>query len=655
MQNRRSPYIFDEFFASGKEESISPFLTPHTRKWGKDLPLKSALLAAFFLCLAFALSFLSKPVSLLCLSSVYFLVGTPALLNALEDLRNVEINIDVLMTLAALLSILIGSGMEGALLLVLFELSAAMENMVTEKTKSALISLHHLSPKTAFVLDADGTLHERSREEIPVGANILIKAGEVIPLDGTVVAGSSFVNMVHLTGESEPIAKREKDSVQAGSQNFDGTLTVKVERVGADSTINRIIRLITQAQNARPKLERLFDRFGKWYSMSIILLAFVFGLSLPLIFNMPFLGEEGSIYRALTFLIAASPCALIIATPTAYLSAISACARKGILLKGGTILDALAKCKIIAFDKTGTLTTGQLSCTGIDLLMDAYFSKETAISIAAGLEKHATHPIGEAILKFARDKKLPQHPIQEFKSTPGYGLEGKVALNEKTIPVYIGHPDFIESKLSAEKQPLFKEQMRNWESQNTLLLIGEALYVLHFQDEIRPESLKVLPKLQKENIEILLLTGDHTLNAQVVSQSLNIKNVHANLRPEDKLAKVAELSEKAGLIMVGDGINDAPALARSTVGVSLGKIGSATAVDASDVVFLQDDLSLLDILIHKSYKTLRIIKQNLALALAVICLATTPALLGYIPLWLAVILHEGGTVIVGLNSLRLLK
>ncbi len=642
------PYIFDEFFASGRDESISPFLTPDSRMWGKNIQLKSAIFAALLLAAAFILSFYNQDISHLCLTTVYFLVGTPALLNAIEDIRSLEINIDVLMILAALLSVVIGSGLEGGLLLVLFEFSGAMEHMVGEKTRGALISLQRLSPKTAFVLEENGTLTERSVREIPIGTLILIKAGEVVPLDGEVTDGSSMVNLAHLTGESQPMAKHIGDQIQAGAHNLDGTLTLKVNRSSADSTLSRIITLITQAQEAKPKLQRFFDRFSKWYSMGVILLSALFALTLPLLFSMSFLGEEGSIYRALTFLIAASPCALIIATPTAYLSAISSCARKGIILKGGTVLDRLASCSIIAFDKTGTLTTGMLTCTGIDPIGESSISQETAISIAAGLEKHAVHPISEAIQKLAAEKKISPQAIREFKSVAGYGLQGEATIEQKTLPCFIGHPDFIE------KQYPGKITIGKWETQNTFLLIDKQLFVFHFQDEIRTGSHEVIPKLS-QRLKCIILTGDHTENAKVVAKALGIEAVFSNLRPEDKLNKVAELSQTKGLIMVGDGINDAPALARSTVGISMGKIGSATAVDASDVVILHDDIELIDWLLKKSKKTIQIVKENVFLALGVICLATTPALLGYIPLWLAVILHEGGTVLVGFNSLRLLR
>jgi heavy metal translocating P-type ATPase len=651
----RSPYLFDEFFASGQDETISPFLTPDSRKWGKHLSLKSSLFSAFLLAIAFGLSFFHKEASYLFLFPVYFLVGTPAFIDSLEDLKNLEINIDVLMTLAALFSVLIGSAIEGALLLVLFELSAAMEESVSRKTKSTLLQLHELSPRTAFVIEGDHVV-EKSIKEIPLNTHLLIKAGEIIPLDGEVISGSSFINLVHLTGESLPVAKKPGDEVQAGSLNLDGTLTVKVTRTSHDSTLSRIIQLITAAQEAKPKLERFLDRFGKWYASTIILLFLFFALTLPLFLSIPYLGKEGGIYRALTFLIAASPCALIIATPTAYLSAISSCARKGILLKGGVILDALAKSQVIALDKTGTLTTGKLTFVSLDPIGKSTFSEDEALSIAASLERHVVHPIAEAITKQAEEKKLSLVALSNFKSTAGSGLEAMISWQGKNIPVFIGHEDFIIPRVPSEKKKQAKELSRKEGHLSTFLLIGDELFVFHFKDELKANIQQTINILQnEEKLRVIMLTGDHEDNARGVAKSLGIHEFFADLRPEDKLAHVSRLSSQKGLIMVGDGINDAPALARSTVGISMGKVGSATAVDASDIVLLHDDLNLIPWVKRKAHQTMSIIKQNLSLALLVILCATTPALLGIVPLWVAVLLHEGGTVLVGLNSLRLLK
>ena len=245
----------------------------------------------------------------------------------------------------------------------LFELSGALEGMVAQKTRSSVLNLHKLSPRVACVIGDNGIIYEKALAEIPIGARILVKAGEIIPLDGLVVEGRSYVNLVHLTGESQPMEKTIGDEVPAGAGNLDGTLTISVTRTSGDSTVSRIIKLITQAQEAKPKIEQFLDRFGKYYASTIILLSFAFAIALPVFGGLPYLGPEGGIYRALAFLIAASPCALILATPTAYLSALSSCARRGILPKGGIMLDAIATCKIVALDKTGTLTTGKLTCT----------------------------------------------------------------------------------------------------------------------------------------------------------------------------------------------------------------------------------------------------------------------------------------------------
>lgn len=632
------------FFASGKEESISPFLTPTSRKWGKNLSLKSALLAGVFLLVSFLLSLAGTPLSSFFLLITYFLVGTPALIGAIQDIADLDINIDVLMTLAALLSIGIGSGLEGALLLVLFELSAAMEEMASMKTKGTLLHLNQLSPRTALVVENDHSLVEKSVKEIQVGTLIRVKPGEIVPLDGIICEGSSFVNLMHLTGESIPLPKTVGSDVPAGARNLDGSLTLEVTKVSQESTLSKIIELITQAQNAKPKLQKILDHFGRWYAMSIIALFFFFAATLPLFTGLPYLGTEGAIYRALAFLIAASPCALILATPTAYLSALSAIARKGILLKGGVVLDALAKASIVAFDKTGTLTTGKLRITQMQALTPSSLSLETALSIAYALELHSTHPIADAIINYAKEQNLKPHILANCQTIAGYGLTAEV----EGQTVFIGSQEFIKGKLSHPIPTL--------SGPHAALLIGNALFLFTFSDKIRSETQNLLAILKTQlHLRTLMLTGDHRESAQNIAQEIGIDEVHAELKPQDKLTIVETLSLEKGLIMVGDGLNDAPALARATVGVSMGKIGSAAAIDASDVVFLNDDLALLSPLIEKARQTLRIVKQNITLALIVILFATTPALLGLVPLWVAVILHEGGSVLVTLNSLRLIK
>ena len=650
-----SPYDLDEYFASGYDETENPFIMSSSRSWGKYVPLIGAFSAASFLLLSYILSFFNPTISNFFLIFVFFLAGTPALIISLQNLFSLNINIQVLMTTAALLSVLIGKELEGGLLLVLFSLSEALEETVAKKTRGALHSLHKLSPTMAEVVEEDGTIFQKSVKEIELGVKIIVKAGEVIPLDGKVVEGSSFVNLSHLTGESVPISKKVNDEVQAGSLNSDGTLTIEVTKTSAESTLSKIIRLVTEAADSKPILQRFLDRFSRPYATTIILLSFSFGVFLPFFsHSMPYLGTEGSIYRALAFLIAASPCALIIATPTAYLSSISSCARRGILLKGGVVLDALAKCKGLAFDKTGTLTTGNLSCKTIDINGTCY-SREVGLSIAYGLERAVVHPIATAIVTQAENESIQCAKIEDLKVLPGMGVRGMVELNGEMKECIIGNSDFILEKLGDDvRAKELSDQINNAGHVVTLMLVDKTVLVFHFIDEIRSDLKTIVDQL-KQKLHLTMLTGDHRANAEFVAAEIGIDNIYSGLKPEDKLRLVSELADKEPLIMVGDGLNDAPALTKAMVGIAMGEVGSATAIEAADVVLLRDDLSIIAWLYKKARMTTRIVKQNLTLALIVISCASILSLFGIVPLWLAVILHEGSTVTVGLNSLRLLR
>ncbi|GAB4226960.1 MAG: cation-translocating P-type ATPase [Chlamydiales bacterium] len=658
----QEPLIFDDFFEKGLPEGSSPFLTPSSRKWGVNLELKTSIAAIFLLIGAFILHFFESliPLSNLLLIGVYFLAGIPSLIDSIEDICKLEINIDVLMTVAAFSSVLIGSPIEGALLLVLFAMSEAMEEAVTAKAKGAISSLYKLSPTIAWVMDEQGKISPRSVKDIRVGTKILVKAGEVVPLDGKVVDGVSALNLVHLTGENLPITKKQGDDVPAGGRNLDGALTVEVVRTSGDSTISRIIELVTQAQESKPQLQRWFDRLSRRYAMSVILLAAFFSLALPFAFSLPFFGPEGSIYRSLAFLIAASPCALIIATPMAYLSAVSICARKGILVKGGATLDAIASCQVIAFDKTGTLTTGDLRYLGIAPLNPTFkTAEETLLGVAASLEKRAVHPVAQAIVNHTYSQNIPPIAISNFRNIPGYGVEGNTLYQDQSVNVFVGNPDYVKELLPSDELILLESKVEDLRKEGYLLAVmkfNNEIYIIKFLDSIRPSMKSTIQALRKNgDKQLVMLTGDHLENAKKIAADLGLHEVYADLKPEDKLRHVSALAESKGLAMVGDGINDAPALARATVGICMGKIGSATAAEAADVVLLHDNLEYLNWLIDKARATQRIVTENIVLAGAVILLATTPALLGWIPLWAAVVLHEGGTVVVGLNALRLLK
>jgi Cd2+/Zn2+-exporting ATPase len=658
----QNPLVFDDYFELDHSETVSPFITKNSRHWAANLTLKSSILAALLLLISFICSFYAeaKPISNVLLTLVYFIVGIPALIEAIEELAAFEINIDILMTLAAFSSVLIGSGMEGGLLLVLFALSGSMEDFVTAKAKGDISSLHKLSPTKACVVESNGTILERSIKDISVGTNILIKAGQVVPLDGQVIDGISTLNLVHLTGENLPVRKSVGDEVPAGARNLEGALTLKVTRTSANSTIAKIIQMVIQAQEERPILQRWFDKLSKGYAIAIILLAAFFALSLPFILNIPFFGVEGSVYRALAFLIAASPCALIIAIPIAYLSAVGVCARQGILLKGGITLDALANCSILAFDKTGTLTTGNLALQGIESISPTSQAElDEAYAIALALEKNAVHPIAKAITAYGQEHKLPIIPTKDFKSVPGYGLTATCKTISGEMPVYIGHPKYILNNIDAKNHDLLEQKMIQPKEDGEIvavLSVGKNIFILRFQDTIRPDIKETIATLKKkQNMQLVMLTGDHEKSARHIAEEVGITDYRANLKPEDKLKYVTQMAEKYGLAMVGDGINDAPALARATVGICMGKVGSTPAIDAADVVLLNDNIEKINWLIEKAKKTQRIVKQNLVLATLAIIIASLPALAGMVPLWLAVVMHEGGTVLVGLNGLRLLR
>lgn len=660
--HQRHPITFEEFFDLGLEESKSPFLTPSSRKWGQNLTLKTAIFSSILLLSAFILSFYPSayPISNLLLILVYILVGIPSLIDSIDDLLEMEINIDLLMTLAAFSSALIGSALEGGLLLVLFAVSHAMEHAVTAKAKGAINTLSKLTPTVASVVEEDGTLIERSVKDISVGTKILVKSGQVVPLDGKVLEGTSSVNLVHLTGENLPVTKEPGDEVPSGGRNLEGALTLEVTHTSSNSTLSKIINLVTEAQNARPELQRWFDKVSRTYASSIIMIAFLLALMLPLFINIPYLTLEGSIYRGLAFLIAASPCALIIAIPIAYLSAISICAKNGILLKGGVTLDALAQCKVFAFDKTGTLTTGILKLQSIEPITDnPTHDTDFVLSVAYALERNAVHPVANAITDYAKAHKTPLAKLTSFVAIPGHGLEATLLHHGKEEECSIGHVAFITNKLEENKAKKLKELTESVKKEGDLvavLLIGKECFLFRFEDTPRSHIRRTLSYLkEKMGMYLLMLTGDHEESAKKIAHEMQINEYYANLRPEDKLRHVGAIAQEKGLAMVGDGINDAPALARATVGICMGQVGSAPAVDAADIILLQDNIEQLGWLVKKAHQTQKIVRENLAIATAAILFASIPAASGLVPLWLAVILHEGGTVIVGLNALRLIR
>lgn len=671
-RKRLQTISFHRFFALGLDECVSPFLNLQAKKISKNFQLKISIAAAIAWGVGFLLHLFDylPPLDQLALFFSFLVVGTPALIDAIEELfQEHRFSIDTLMTIAAFGSLAIGQGFSGALLLVLFALSGAIEDAVTARAKRSLFSLEELQPVKALVEDGE-LIVEIALPDVKIDSIIRVPHGEVIPLDGEVVGGEGAISLAHLTGESYPQWVQRGSKVPAGARLVEGSLRVKVERLSKDSTITKLIQLITKAHEVKPTLSKKFEAFGTLYSTAIFSIALGIIVLFPLLIGIPFFGDSGSILRGLSFLITSSPCALVLAVPIAYVSALGAAASRGVIVKGSVLFDALHDSQAVAFDKTGTLTYGRLRLV-------TPISDEQLMLLAA-VEQGSNHPIALAILQEATKRKLPLLSVKSFRSIPGAGVDGVVLFKQPLLGsdtggqktssmcrVFIGRPSyFLKEGVEMgvpERDPQAAEiarlvEMHAKQGLNcALALIDGRPLVLAFQDEIRKESFGLVERLKKMKKALYILSGDHKEAVASVANQLQIEHFTAEMKPEDKLQEIERLSRHSGLVMVGDGINDAPALARATVGISMGTVGSATARDAADIVLLHDGIEYVDWLINKAYAVRKIAVQNLVLALIVILFSAIPAACGLIPLWLAVILHEGGTVCVGLNGLRLLK
>ncbi|KAL3633967.1 putative cadmium/zinc-transporting ATPase hma1, chloroplastic [Castilleja foliolosa] len=634
-----------------------------------------------------------KPLQQVCTLIGFPLVGVSASFDAAMDIIGGKINIHVLMALAGFASVFMGNALEGGLLLAMFNLAHIAEEYFTRKSKIDVKELKENHPEFALVLDVENgngpsfselMYHKVPVNDLEVGSYILVKAGESVPVDCDVVQGRSTITIEHLTGEVKPVDKKIGDSIPGGARNLDGMMIVKAKKKWKESMLNRIVQLTEEAQQSKPKLQRWLDTFGEQYSKAVIIFSVAIALMGPVLFKWPFFSTpacRGSVYRALGLMVAASPCALAVA-PLAYATAVSACARKGILLKGGHVLDALASCQNIAFDKTGTLTTGEFMCKAIEPIHGHFSIKEKqvatccvpscekeALAVAAAIEKGTTHPIGRAVVDHSIGKDLPAVSVESFENLPGRGLFATVYSAEpgfggdKPLKASIGSVEYITSLFTSDDE---SEKIKQAVSSSfygddfvrAALSVNNKVTLFHFEDKPRAGSLDVIRSLQdKGNLRVMMLTGDHELSAWRVANAVGIKEVHCALKPEDKLYHVTCISRDTGggLIMVGDGINDAPALAAATVGIVLAERASATAIAVADVLLLQDNISRVPFCVAKSRQTNSLVKQNVALALSSIVLASLTSVLGFLPLWLTVLLHEGGTLIICLNSIRALN
>ncbi|MGG6440592.1 heavy metal translocating P-type ATPase [Saccharococcus caldoxylosilyticus] len=578
--------------------------------------------------------------------------GYSLFMKGFKNLVRLQFDMNTLMTVAILGAAAIGEWGEGATVVILFAISEALERYSMDKARQSIESLMDIAPKEALIRRGNEEMMVPV-DDIQVGDIMIVKPGQKLAMDGIVIKGTSTLNQAAITGESVPVAKTVGDEVFAGTLNEEGLLEVKVTKRVEDTTLSKIIHLVEEAQAERAPSQAFVDRFAKYYTPAIIIFALLLAVIPPL-----FMGADWSewIYRGLAVLVVGCPCALVISTPVSIVTAIGNAAKNGVLIKGGIYLEEAGNLKVIAFDKTGTLTKGVPSVTDVV----TYNGNENELmTITAAIEKGSQHPLASAIIRKAEEDGLNFNDVsvEEFQSITGKGVKAKVN-NEM---YYVGSPGLFEELLPNGIQSEIKEQITALQTQGkTVMALGkekEILALIAVADEIRESSKEVIRKLHQVGIEkTVMLTGDNQRTAEAIGKQVGVSDIKADLLPEDKLNFIKELRDKyQSVAMVGDGVNDAPALAASTVGVAMGGAGTDTALETADIALMSDDLSKLPYTIKLSRKALAIIKQNITFSLGIKVLALLLIVPGWLTLWLAIFADMGATLIVTLNSMRLLN
>ncbi len=577
---------------------------------------------------------------------------------AIESIAELEPNIDVLMVVGAGLAALIGHPGEGALLLFMFTLAGALEHRALAKAKDAVERLSKLMPNEALKR-VNGTWIPIAPEELIAGDVILVRPGETIPTDGVITNGVSTVDQSTLTGESLPRPVDPGDQVYAGTLNENGALEIEVARPMRESSLQRILDLVIEAQGQRQPIQRVIDHFSTPYTLSVFAFA-ILTLIYFTFFHERFTGHEmtftDAAYRAITLLIVASPCALVIATPTATLCGLNRAARGGLLVKGGDALERLAGVKHVVVDKTGTLTTGQIAVTGFETSDGADI--EAMLPIVLAIEERSTHPIATAISKFLHTRGVKPAALDDFEMVSGKGIRAKWKGEE----AHIGTVEYVAPRVNENMRGRIEGEVQRVREQGGITAVfaygGEAV-VFALADTPRPGAEHFVDDLHASGVEsIVMLTGDSRLVAEKVAKELGITEFHAELLPEQKVEWIRKLRESSArhgrLAVIGDGVNDAPALATADIGLAMGGIGADAALETADVVILHDDLRVAPWSIRLARRIRFVMYQNLIFALLVITTLAVFALIGWIPMGVGVIGHEGSTLIVVANSLRIL-
>lgn len=576
-------------------------------------------------------------------------------LNALFINRKFSINF--LMTVAAIGAIIIGEYLEGAAVVFLFAIGEALEGFVTGKAREGLRALIDLKPATAIQYSADGEEIVVPVESLQIGDAIMIKPGEQIPMDGVVLSGESSVNQAPITGESVPVYKTVGETVYAGCINGDGLLRVEVTHLAKDNTLNRVIQLVEEAQSAKSPTQRVIDNFAQWYTPAVMVLAGLVAIIPIVFFNA---SVDVWVYRALTMLVIACPCALVISTPVSIISAVTAAARNGVLVKGGAYLEALGQIDVIAFDKTGTLTQGKPVATHYQSLTQHAESEQCAecdnvLALAEAVERYSAHPLAQAVVHAAETQRVAgKYNAEDVQSLTGRGVQGVVNGRQVTV----GSHALFDAEYPHDEAICAMVDDAEQRGQTALLIHdgADVRGVITVRDEARQDSKQAVNVLNTLNIETVMLTGDNASVAGEIARQTGVKSFRAGLLPEDKASAIqALLSEGRRVAMVGDGVNDAPALALADVGIAMGGAGSAQALETADIALMQDDISKLPYAVKLSRFTTGIIRSNIAISFIVKAAFLGLAAVGLTTMWLAIFADVGMTLLVTLNGMRPLR
>ncbi|WYT54810.1 heavy metal translocating P-type ATPase [Paenibacillus sp. FSL K6-1217] len=616
--------------------------------------MQAALGSGLIMLVAWATSGWSEVLSVILYVISYTLGGWMKAKEGVETLvKERDLDVNLLMIAAALGAASIGYWNEGAMLIFIFALSGALESYTMERSKKDISALLALKPATAVRIE-QGAMSEVTIDQLMLGDLLLIRPGELIPADGKVCRGESSVNQASITGESLPVDKAAGSEVFAGTVNGEGPLYIEVTKTAENTLFAKIIRMVEEAENEVPDSQRFIKRLESVYAR-VVVAATVLLITLP-----PFVLDwswSDTFYKAMVFLVVASPCALVSSIMPAMLSAISKSARKGILFKGGVHLENMARTSVVAFDKTGTLTEGIPQVT--DFIAGEGYVREELLAVSASIEKLSGHPLAEAIVALAEAEQIGLRDIEESQSVTGWGIEGVIdgqlwRIGKSNL---LDEAEGAAAGADTEHWKALRSSLEQEGKTVSLILAGETIAgMIALQDTVRPQAAAAVRKLHELGIKVAMLTGDREATAQVIAGHSGVDLVFAGLLPEDKVSHVKALREQYGhVIMVGDGVNDAPALATATVGMGMGMKGSGAALEIADVVLMNDNIEEISGTIALARRTQRIVKQNMIFAVTVIATLMISNFVQGIALPFGVVGHEGSTILVILNGLRLLR